>query len=58
MFYSPISCLCEYQLQGDARKKNPTKTTKKKKNVESARRDSTHTYQDYNYQCNSLKKRI
>lgn len=57
MFYSLISCLCEYQLQRDARKKTPTKTTKKK-NVESARRDSTHTYQDYNYQCNSLKKRI
>lgn len=31
MFYSSISCLCEYQLQGDARKKTPTKTTKKKK---------------------------
>lgn len=57
MFYSPISSLCEYQLQRDARKKKPTKTTKKK-NVESARRDSTHTYQDYNYQCNSLKRRI
>lgn len=30
MFYSLISCLCEYQLQRDARKKKPTKTTKKK----------------------------
>lgn len=56
MFYSPISSLCEYQLQRDARKKTPPKQPKK--NVESARRDSTHTYQDYNYQCNSLKKRI
>lgn len=57
MFYSPISCLCEYQLQRDAKKKNPPKQPKKK-NVESASRDSTHTYQDYNHQCNSLKKRI
>lgn len=30
MFYSPISCLCEYQLQRDARKTPPPKQPKKK----------------------------
>lgn len=30
MFYSPISSLCEYQLQRDARKKSPPKQPKKK----------------------------
>lgn len=31
MFDSPISSLCEYQLQRDARKKTPPKQPKKKK---------------------------